>query len=100
MSKRKKTKTKAQFVPGYQAISWLAGQVFIKREFVKVIEEKGFEAIYDECPYDDLTDDQKYTFEDTFNRREMRLLVRIWWIVYDHLRKHGRISATRAPWRP
>lgn len=100
MSKRKRTNANAQFVPGYQAITWLAGQVFINREFVDQVENEGFDAIYDKCPHDDLTDDQRRTFEDTFGRWEMRLLVRVWWAVYDYLRKRGKIQATRAPWRP
>jgi len=94
------TEADAQFIPGYQAITWLAGKVFTDRTFVDRIENEGFEAIYKECPYDDLADDQKAVFEDTFSRWEMRLLVRVWWLVYDHLRKHGKIQGVRSAWRP
>ena len=84
----------------YRDILWLTGKVFTDRTFVNQIEEKGFDAIYNECPYGDLTYDQKSVFEDTFNRWEMRLLVRIWWLVYDHLRNRGVIRSASAPWRP
>lgn len=99
MAKKRVQEADAQFIPGHQDIIWLSGKVFTDRDFVDKIEEKGFESIYAECPYGDLTASQKRTFEDTFNRWEMRLLVRVWWLIYDYLRKNGKISAT-APWRP
>lgn len=87
-------------VVGYQAITWLAGQVFINREFVDEVEGNGFEAIYKECPYDDLTPDQRATFEAAFNKWQLRLLVRVWWVTYDYLRKHGSLPGVKSPWRP
>jgi hypothetical protein len=99
MTRRKSTE--AECMPGYQDIIWLGGQVFENDEFVDRIENEGFDAIYAECPYGDLTNDQKARFEATFNRWEMKLIVRIWWVVYKHLRKHGKITGQlSAPWRP
>lgn len=93
--------SKAKAKPeSYQAITWLAGQVFINREFVDRLEKKGFEAIYKECPYDDLTPDQQITFEAAFNKWTLRLLVKVWWLVYDYLRKYGDLPSVRSPWRP
>lgn len=97
---KKRGNASAQFVPGYQDIIWLAGRIFTDRQFMDRVEQDGFEAIYAQCPYGDLSDDQKKTFRDTFDRWEMRLLVRIWWVVYDHLRRHGKIAAASEPWRP
>ena len=93
-------KKKAQVVPGFQDIVWLGGQVFENRGFVDRIEKEGFDAIFAECPYGDLTPDQKVRFRSVFDRWEMRMIVRIWWIMYDYLRKHGKIVATSEPWRP
>jgi hypothetical protein len=100
MPKKGPKKSKNKVVPGYQDITWLAGQVFLEREFVRTIEEQGFEAIYKTCPYGDLTSDQRATFEATFNDWRMRMLVRLWWIAYDYLRRRGKIPGVRGPWQP
>lgn len=105
MSKRRKkaesetVDASAQFVPGYQDITWLAGKVFIDRHFMDEIEEQGFDTVFDECPYGDLTPDQRVVFVEAFGRWELRMLVRIWWVVYDHLRKHSKIGQL-VTWRP
>lgn len=92
--------SRKKVVSGYQAISWLAGQTFINREFVGKVEKEGFEAIYKECPYDDLTPDQQATFKASFNKWQLRLLVKAWWRVYDYLRKRGDLPSVKSPWRP
>ena len=88
---------------GYEAIMWLTSKVFLDREFISRIEEHGFQAIYQECPYHDLTPEQRAAFEAAFSRWELRILVRIWWVIYERLRNRNKIPSASAPeaaWRP
>jgi len=85
---------------GYQDIVWLAGKVFLDRNFIKQIKSNGIDTVYEQCPYGDLSDEQRATFTDTFSRWEMRFLVHIWWMVYDHLRTRDKIIGVSEAWRP
>jgi len=84
---------------GYQDIVRLAGLVFLKRDFVKEVDEKGLEAVFQECPYGDLTDEQRAIFEAAFKNPRLREIVEQWWKTYDELRAGGVIPASN-PWEP
>lgn len=85
---------------GYDTMLWLAGKVFLDRDFVRKLDEEGLDKILLDCPYDDLSDDQRQTFLDTFNNQVMRALVALWWASYDELREMGVIAGTNSPWIP
>ena len=82
---------------GFQDIIWLAGQVFLFRDFVKTTEAKGPEALFAECPYGDLTDEQRAAFEAAFRNSRLRQVVEQWWAAYDDLRAEGALPET-VPW--
>lgn len=75
----------------YQDITWLAGRVFIQRDFVEMVEEKGLDYIFERCPYGDLTEEQKATFKAAFHSSRLREIVKKWWAVYDEEREGGKI---------
>ncbi len=81
----------------YQDISWLAGQVFLYRDFVENAEEQGLETVFKACPYGDLTEDQKATFEAAFNNPDLREVVKRWWTAYDTARTAGAVPKAE-PW--
>lgn len=87
---------------GYKTFTWLAGMIFIDRDFVAHVDEVGLDAAIKECPLgNDMSDEQKASFKAAFNETWLRLVVKLWWIVYDYLRKRGKIpQAQAAPWRP
>jgi hypothetical protein len=84
----------------YQDIIWLAGLILLRRDFVKEADEKGLEAILKECPYGDLTGDQRATFEAAFRHPRLREEVERWWAAYDAARAAGEIPEVREYWEP
>jgi hypothetical protein len=76
---------------GHQDILWLAGQVFLCRDFVNDVEARGFEAIFAACPYGDLTAQEKAAFRSAFKNKQLREVVERWWKVYDEERSTGEI---------
>jgi hypothetical protein len=83
----------------YQDIIWLAGQVFLSRDFVKTTDERGLETLFAECPYGDLTDEQRAAFRAAFQNPRLRAVVEQWWGAYDRARADGEIPET-TPWGP
>ncbi|MBN2393721.1 MAG: hypothetical protein JXR84_23515 [Anaerolineae bacterium] len=71
---------------GHQDMLWLAGQVFLCRDFVKEVEAEGFETVFATCPYGDLTEQEKAAFRSAFEDKELRKVVKRWWKVYDEER--------------
>ena len=76
---------------GYQDVTWLAGQVFLFRNFVKETDEKGLEALFAECPYGDLDGEQRAAFESAFHNPRLRKVVEQWWAAYDEARAGGEL---------
>jgi len=76
---------------GYQDVTWLAGQVFLFRNFVKETDEKGLEALFAECPYGDLNDEQRAAFKAAFHNPRLRQVVEQWWATYDKAQDAGEI---------
>lgn len=74
---------------GHQDILWLAGQVFLTRDFVQEAKEKGLDAIFAACPYGDLTESEKATFKAAFEDKKLRKVVKKWWKAYDKQRETG-----------
>ena len=70
-----------------QDIIWLAGQVFLWRDFA----DKELKSVFNECPYGDLTQEQQATFEAAFNHPRLRQVVEEWWAAYDKARDAGEI---------
>ena len=91
---------KKKFVKGYQAITWLVGHVFLDKRFVGRLDEEGLDAVLVDCPYDDLSSDQREAFEAMISRWEYRLLLHLFWAIYDYLRWRGVIPETLDPWMP
>lgn len=86
---------------GYMTFMWLTSKVFIDRDFVALIDRQGLDAVIASCPLgDDMSAGQKRSFMAAFKNWRLRLLVKIWWIVYDDLRRRGKIPAAASPWRP
>lgn len=76
---------------GFQDIIWLAGQVFLWPDFVEQVDKKGLEAIFAECPYGDLTAEQKAAYTDAFTNPKLRKVVEQWWKAYQKAREEGEI---------
>ncbi|MFP4395964.1 MAG: hypothetical protein ACLFTI_11935 [Anaerolineales bacterium] len=84
---------------GYQDIVQLAGLVFVKRDFLDEVLEKGVEAVLEERgAYGDLTAEQQATFEDVIHHSRMQKLIREWWQAYDEERARGEIAKAGDPW--
>jgi hypothetical protein len=79
---------------GFQDITWLAGQVFLFRDFVKEADEKGLDAVFKECPYGDLTGEQRAAFKAAFHNPRLRKVVEQWWATYDEARAADEIPVT------
>ncbi|HOT90177.1 MAG TPA: hypothetical protein PLJ78_02335 [Anaerolineae bacterium] len=77
---------------GHQDMLWLAGQVFLSRNFVKEAEEQGLDAIFAACPYGDLTEQEKAAFASAFEDKELRKVVKKWWKAYDEEREAGSVA--------
>jgi hypothetical protein len=83
---------------GHQDMLWLAGQVFICRDFVSEVEAQGFEAIFAVCPYGDLTAQEKAAFRSAFKDKQLRKVVERWWKAYDEGRGAGAIGKAGNYW--
>jgi len=83
---------------GHQDMLWLAGQVFLCRDFVKEVLTEGFEAIFAACPYGDLTEQEKVAFRSAFKDKLLQEVVASWWKVYDAEREAGSIKPTGNYW--
>jgi hypothetical protein len=77
---------------GYQDILWLAGQVFLVRDFVKTTDARSLETLLAECPYGDLSDEQRAGFQAAFHNPRLRQVVEQWWVAYDAARAAGELS--------
>jgi len=76
---------------GHQDMLWLAGQVFLSRNFVKEVEAQGLEAVFAACPYGDFTEGEKAAFRSAFEDKQLRKIVKKWWKVYDEERDEGLV---------
>ncbi len=85
---------------GYQGIIWLAGRVFLKRDFVDEYDEKGMDKLFEECPYKDLTEEQRTAFQICFKNSTLRKAVAEWWVAYDEAKEAGQIPSVKAAWEP
>ncbi len=90
--------SEARVLTGHYGILWLAGQVFLSRRFVQEAETHGLEVAYRACPFGDLTDGEKATFEAAFKTPELRALVEAWWEAYDAGRHSGAIPQAGNYW--
>ena len=82
----------------HQDILWLAGQVFLSRDFVKEAEASGLDAIFAQCPYGDLTEGEKATFKAAFEDKQLQKIVKRWWKVYDEEREAGVVPQVGEFW--
>lgn len=82
----------------HQDMLWLAGQVFLSRNFVKEVEVNGFDAVFAACPYGDLTEQEKTAFCSAFKNERLRQVVERWWQVYDEEREAGAIPKAGSFW--
>ncbi len=76
---------------GHQDMLWLAGQVFLSRNFVTEVDAEGLEATFAVCPYGDLTEQEKAAFRSAFKDERLRHVVKQWWKVYDEEREAGAV---------
>ncbi len=84
---------------GFQDIIWLAGRVFIVRDFVSEADEKGLDEIFPQCPYGDLTDEQKVAFKAAFSNSQLPKMDEQWWSTYDEIREADEITPL-SYWEP
>jgi hypothetical protein len=83
---------------GHQDMLWLAGQVFLSRDFVKEVDAKGLQAIFATCPYGDLTEEEKAAFRSAFEDKRLRQVLTRWWKVYDEERDAGVVTKAGDFW--
>lgn len=81
-------------------IIWIAGHTLLERRFADRLVEEGIDAVLDECPYDDLADDERATLEAVIAQPALCHIIDVYWTIYDTLRKAGKVPATRSPWMP
>jgi len=88
----------------YETITWLAGRTFLDKKFVGRLNSEGLDSVLKDCPYGDLTTEQRATFEAAFNHEILRHVVSLWWALYKYLRVEGDIPDATAeaasPWMP
>lgn len=84
---------------GHQDALWLAGQVFLWRDFVKEAEKKGLDEVFEMCPYGDLTEDEKALFAAAFKHPKLRAVVEQWWETYDAARESGALPEVKTYWQ-
>lgn len=82
----------------HQDMLWLAGQVFLSRNFVKEVEAEGLEAIFAACPYGDLTEEERAAFRSAFEDKQLRKVVKKWWKAYDEEREAGIVLKAGKFW--
>lgn len=92
--------SKLQLSLGFQDITWVSGQVFLFRDFVKLADEQGLDAVFATCPYGDLDEGQRGTFAACFQNPRLRRIVSQWWEVYDDERATGNIPSVGGFWGP
>ncbi len=83
---------------GHQDMLWLAGQVFLSRNFVEEAEEQGLDAVFAACPYGDLTEEEKAAFASAFEDKALRKIVKKWWKTYDEERETGVVTKAGSFW--
>ncbi len=83
---------------GHQDMLWLAGQVFLCRDFVEEVDAEGLEAIFAACPYGDLTEQEKAAFRSAFQNKQLRQVVERWWKIYDEEREAGAVVKAGMFW--
>lgn len=83
----------------YQDAIWLAGQVFLWREFAPAAEQNGLDALFAQCPYGDLSDEQRAAFAAAFQHPGLRQVVELWWRTYDSARASGAVP-NAGYWKP
>jgi len=82
---------------------WLAGLVFVDKDFVKKVDEYGIEKVLQHCPYKDLTEQEKNSFVQAMSVPRLRAIVEEWWKAYDLARTRGELKKPEAgdePWHP
>lgn len=85
---------------GYKTFAWLVFCVFCKRGFVAELDEKGLDVVVNSCPLgNDFTDDQAKRFLNVYSNTWARLVVKVWWVVYEHLVDRTDASI-QSPWQP
>lgn len=80
----------------YQDITRLAGLALLRRD----LAEKELETLFKECPYGDLTDEQRAAFAAAFRHPRLREVIKQWWVAYDTARAAGEIPEIREYWEP
>ncbi len=86
-----------------QAFIWLAGLVFVDRDFVKKVDEGGIDAVLEHCPYKDLTEQEKKSFIQAMSIPSLRAVVQDWWKSYEVARQKGELTRPESgddPWHP
>lgn len=84
--------------PAHQAVIWLAGRVFTDRNFAERLDKEGLNAVMKECPVDDLTSNERKTFQACLKNAKLRAVADEWWATYDEERDSGDIPSVKAPW--
>ena len=78
---------------GYEAFAWLTAFTFAKRDFAQLLTEEGLDVALKECPYNDLTDEQRKFFEAAAGNENLRVAVENVWSVYDEERVNGNLPS-------
>ena len=74
---------------GYETIMWLVASVMLKRDFAIKAEVRGLDAVLEDCPYDDLTKEQRVAFEARLADPLAKSIIQVWWNAYDKARASG-----------
>ena len=71
---------------GYETIIWLAGMTVLEPDFAIKAEVRGLDEVLKDCPYDDLTKEQRAAFEARLADPLAKSIIRVWWNAYDSAR--------------
>lgn len=83
----------------YHDITKLAGLVFIRRNFLEDILEKGLDAMLETIELQgDLTPDERATFEACIHNPRLQPVIRDWWMIYDEERQKGNVPQVKELW--
>ena len=75
---------------GYETIMWLVASVMLKPGFAIKTEVRGLDEVLKDCPYDDLTKEQRAAFEARLADPLAKSIIRVWWNAYDDARVSGK----------
>lgn len=82
----------------FNSIRWLASEVLLRHGALDRLLNDGVGELMQDCPYDDMTDEQVATVEAVLDNDAAISALFDYWAAYDAGREAGEIPKAAAPW--